>query len=39
MTTVNVVPAGTVAPPSNAEPETTVQVVAASVRLAASVVC
>ena len=39
MTTVNVVPAGTVAPPSSAEPETTVQLVAESVRLAASVVC
>jgi hypothetical protein len=39
MTTVNVVPAGTVAPPSNAEPDTTVQLVAVSVIPAASVVC
>jgi hypothetical protein len=39
MTTVNVVPAETVAPPSNAEPDTTVQLVPESVRLAASVVC
>jgi hypothetical protein len=39
MTTVNVVPAVTAAPPSNAEPDTTVQLVAVSVIFAASVVC
>ena len=39
ITTVNVVPEGTVAPPSNAVPATTLQVVATSVRAAASVVC
>jgi hypothetical protein len=39
MTTVNVVPAGMVAPPSNPEPFTTVALVAVSVRPAESVVC